>query len=140
MILATLSADPFLVEGRHHPVGAAQHVLRGNGFGGLGAHLGGLGAQGRGLAFRVGTLAAAALFVGRAGVEVFLPAHVVDVDFTAHRVEEPHPVDHVGEQVDIVADDDEPAGVPAQELAQPAQRVGVEVVGGLVEKQRGGRA
>jgi hypothetical protein len=65
-----------------------------------------------------------------------LAAHVVDVDFAAHRVEEPHPVDDVGEQVDVVADDDEPTGVPAQEFAKPAKRVGVEVVGWLVEQQR----
>ena len=134
-----LVGHPFVVERGHHPVGAAQHILRGNGFGGLGAHLGGLGAQRGGLAFGVGALAAAALFVGRAGVEVLLPAHVVDVDLAADRVEEPHPVDDVGEQVDVVADDDEPTGVATQEFAQPAERVGVEVVGRLVEQQRGGR-
>jgi hypothetical protein len=39
-----------------------------------------------------------------------------------------------------VADDHEAAGMATQELAQPAQRVGVEVVGGLVEQQCGRRA
>ena len=131
-----LVGDPLVVEGGHHPVGAAQHVLRGNGFGRLGAHLGGLRAQRGGLAFGVGALAAAPLFVGGARVEVLLPRHVVDVDLTAHGVEEPHPVDDVGEQVDVVADHHQPTGVCPQELAQPAKRVGVEVVGGLVEQQR----
>ena len=128
-----LVGHPFVVERCHHPVGPAQHILRGNGFGGLGPHLGGLGTQRGGLAFGVGTFAAAPLFVGGAGVEVLLPAHVVDVDLTAHRVEEPDAVDHVGEQLDVVADHHQPTGVTAQELAQPAQRVGVEVVGGFVE-------
>ena len=87
----------------------------------------------------VGALAAAALLVGGAGVEVLLPAHVVDVDLAAHGVEEPHPVDDVGEQLDVVADHHQPAGVRPEELAQPADRVGVEVVGRLVEQQRGRR-
>ena len=92
-----------------------------------------------GLLLGVGALAAAALLVGGAGVEVLLPAHVVDVDLAAHGVEEPHPVDDLGEQLDVVADDHQPAGVCPQEVAQPADRVGVEVVGRLVEQQRGRR-
>src|SRR6202035_2798978 len=98
----------------HHPVGPAQHVLCRNGFGGFGAELCRLGAQSGRLAFGIGTFAAAALLVGGAGVEVLLPAHVVDVGFATDRVEKPDPVDHVGQQVHVVADDHQPAGVVAQ--------------------------
>src|SRR6185437_9699155 len=98
------------------------------------------GPQCGGLALGIGAFASATLFVSRAGVEVFLPTHVVDVGFAADRVEEPDPVDDIGQQVDVVADHDEPAGVVAQEVPQPADRVGVEVVGRLVEQQRGCRA
>ena len=132
-----LVGDPFLVECGHHPVGATQHILRRNGFGGLGAELGGLRAQRGGLAFGVGAFAAATLLVGGPGVEVLLPAHVVDVDFAAHGVQEPHPIDDVGEQVDVVADDYQPAGVCPQEIPQPAKRIRVQVVGRFVEQQRG---
>jgi hypothetical protein len=38
--------------------------------------------------------------------------------------------------VDVVRDDDEPTLVTLEVVAQPSDRVGVEVVGGLVEKQR----
>ncbi|SKW60093.1 Uncharacterised protein [Mycobacteroides abscessus subsp. abscessus] len=41
-----LVGHPFFVEPRQHLLSAAQHILRGNGFGGLSAHLGRLGAQG----------------------------------------------------------------------------------------------
>lgn len=135
-----LVGHPFFLQGSHHPVGAAQHVLRRNGFGGLGAQLGSLGTQRGGLALGVGTFPPAALLVGGASIEILLPTHVVDVDLTAHGVEEPHPVDDIGQQIDVVADDHQPAGVAAQEIPQPAQRIGVEMVGGLVEQQRGRRA
>ena len=51
-------------------------------------------------------------------------------------VEVPHLVDDGLEQLDVVADHDEPAAVAGQEAAQPDDRVGVEVVGRLVEQQR----
>ena len=113
--------------------------MRGNGFGGLGTHLGCLRTQRGGLALGVCPLASAPLFVGGAGIQVLLPPHVVDVGLTADRVEEPHPVHDVGEQVDVVTDHHQTAGVVLQEGAQPADRVGVEVVGGFVEQQRGTR-
>jgi hypothetical protein len=100
---------------------------------GLGTHLGRLSAQRGRLLLGVGALAPSALLVGGAGIEVLLPAHVVHVRLAAHGVEEPHPVDDVGEQLHVVADDDETAGVVLQERAQPADRVGVEVVGRFVE-------
>ena len=56
-------------------------------------------------------------------------------DLAAHGVEEPHLVHDVLEELDIVGDDDEPALVVGEELAQPLDRIGVEVVGGLVEQK-----
>jgi hypothetical protein len=49
-----------------------------------------------------------------------------------------HLVDGRLEQVVVVADHDQPAPVCLEEVAQPHDRVGVEVVGGLVEQQRVG--
>ena len=51
-------------------------------------------------------------------------------------VEVPHLVDDGLEQLDVVTDHDEAAAVGGEEAAQPGDRVGVEVVGGLVEQQR----
>ena len=51
-------------------------------------------------------------------------------------VEVEDPVDDRVEQLDVVADDHEAALVAAQEVAQPPDRVGVEVVRRLVEQQR----
>ena len=134
--------DTVPVEGSDHPVGAAQDVLRRNGFGPLCApepqHLRRLGAQRGGLALSTRALTEPTLLVCRAGVEVLLPRHVVDVDLAAHGIEEPHPVHHLGQQIDIVADHHQPAGVRFEEVTQPAQRVGVEMVGRLVEQQGGG--
>ena len=67
-----------------------------------------------------------------------MPVHVVDIDLAAHGVEEPHLVDHGGEQLGVMADDDEAAAVRGQERPQPGDRVGVEVVGRLVEQEGGG--
>ncbi len=99
-----------------------------------------MGAQCGRLAFGIGAFPAAPLLVGGTGVEVLLPAHVVDVGFATYRIEEPDPVDHVGQQVHVVADDHQPAGVVAQEIPEPAHRISVEVVGRLVEQQRGRRS
>ena len=130
------------VEGRDHPVGAAQDVLRRNGFDSLRApdphDVRRLGAQRGGLALRAGAVTEPKLLVCRAGVKVLLPRHVVDVDLAAHGIEEPHPVHHLGQQIVIVADHHQPAGVRLEEVTQPTQRVGVEMVGRLVEQQGGG--
>jgi hypothetical protein len=51
-------------------------------------------------------------------------------------VEVEDPVDDDREQVDIVGDDDQPTRVALEVVAKPDDRVGVEVVGRLVEQQR----
>ena len=90
------------------------------------------------LALRLGVrpLALATPLVGLALGEVGLPAHVVDVDLAAVGVEVQHLVDGLLEQRVVVADHDQPALVRLEEPAQPDDRVGVEVVGRLVEEQR----
>ena len=68
--------------------------------------------------------------------EVALPADVVDVDDGPGGIEMEDAIDRRLEQLDVVADDHQPARVRAQEVTQPDDRVGVEVVGRLVEQQR----
>lgn len=133
-----LVGDSLLVECGHHPIGAAQHVLGRNGFGGLGAQLGGLCTQRGRLAFGVSAFPDATLLVGGPSVDVALPAHVVNIDLAAHGIQEPHFIDDIGHQVHVVADDHQPARMQAQEVPQPAQRISVEVVSRLVEQQGGG--
>ena len=134
-----LVLDAHLVEFVHHAFGALEHLLRRSRLGGLGAHLGGLDAQRPGLLLGVRALTLAPLLVGGSGVEVTLPPHVVDIRLAADRVEEPDAVHDVGQQVHIVADHDEAALVVLQETAEPGDRVSVEVVGRLVQQQRGVR-
>ena len=133
--LATLSDCRTASRPDEQLVGAPGHVLRGDGLGGLGAHLVGLRVERGGLLLGVGALALAALLVGLALLLVELPAHVVDVDLGAVGVQVEDLVDDRLDQVDVVGDDDEAAAVGLEEVAQPDDRVGVEVVGRLVEQQ-----
>jgi hypothetical protein len=112
-------------------LGAAGHVLRGDGLGGLGPHLVGLGHQRAGLLLGVGALPAAAPLVGLPGLQVRLPAQVVDVDHRAGGVEEPDLVDRLQQRASWRSIRPPLVG----ESAQPGDRVGVEVVGRLVEQQ-----
>ena len=120
----------------HQLLGALEHRLGRLRLGGLRAHLVGLVGERLGLVLGVHPLALAALLVGLPLGEVGLPADVVDVDDRAVGVEVQHPVDAGVQQADVVGDHHQAALVVAQELAQPADRVGVEVVGRLVEQQR----
>ena len=124
------------LEAGHHLLGALEHALRRRGLGGLGAHLVGLVGERLGLVLGVDPLPLAAPLVGLALEQVVLPAHVVDVDLGAVGVQVQHP-GHAGlEQRRVVGDHHQPAAEGPQELAQPDDRVGVEVVGGLVQQQR----
>ena len=76
------------------------------------------------------------VFPHGAGILVFGKAHVVHVGFAADGVEKPDLIAHLVQQLDVVGDHDEPALVLGQEITQPRDGIGVEVVGGLVEKQR----
>ena len=124
------------LEPGHQLLGPLQHRLRGLRLGGLGPHPVGLVGERLRLVLGVDPLALAALLVGLALLEVGLPAHVVDVDLGPVGVEVEHPVDGRLEQRGVVADHDQPALVGLEEVAQPDDRVGVEVVGRLVEQQR----
>ncbi len=112
--------------------------MRSRGLGRLGAEFRGLELKRSSLLLGVGSLLLAALLVGGTLALVVLPAHVVDVDGLAVGVEVEDAVDGLADEFDIVADHDEAAGVVLQELAQPDDGVGVEVVGRLVEDHRAG--
>ena len=117
-------------------LGPLVHALRGLGLRRLRAHLVGLGVERVDLPLGVRPLLLAAALVGLPLLQVALPAEVVDVDLGPVGVEVPHLVDDGLEQLDVVADHDQAAAVAGEEAAQPGDRVGVEVVGRLVEQQR----
>ena len=133
-----LVLDALALHGGHQPLGALEHLLRRHGLGRLGAHLLALGLQCRGLLLRVGVLPLAAVLVLLALGLVALPVHVVDIHDRPVGVEVEDLVDHHLHELDVVGDHQDAAGVAAQELAQPGHRIGVEVVGGLVEQHRVG--
>jgi hypothetical protein len=131
-------ALPLGLDAGHEPLGALGHVLRGHGLGRLGAHLVGLLHELLGLLLCVVALALAALLVGLALREVRLPAHRVLVELGPVGVEVEHLRTDGFEQSRVVGDHDDAAGVVLEVVPQPDHRVGVEVVGGLVEQQRVG--
>ena len=126
-----------LVELAHHAFSTVEHLLCRGGLGCLGTELGSLLLQCRRLLFRIGTLSATPRFIGSTGIEVLLITHVVDVGLAADRVKEPHLVAHGLQQFDVVGNHNEPALMLGQELAQPRNRVGIQVVSRLIQEQRG---
>jgi hypothetical protein len=116
------------------PLGPLGHVLGRDGLGGLRPHLVGLVKQDLGLLFGVGTFTLAGPLVGFALGEVALPVHVVEVDLRAVGVEQEDLVDGGFEQLGVVADHDQTALVVFQEVTQPGDGIGVEVVGRFVEE------
>jgi hypothetical protein len=116
-------------------LGALGHVLRSDRLGGLGPQLRGLLQQARRLLLGVGALATTALLVGLALNQVLLPVEVVLVHLGAIGVQVVDLRDHGVQQAGVVADHQDAARVGGQEAAQPRDRVGVQVVGGLVEQQ-----
>jgi hypothetical protein len=111
--------------------------VRGPRLGGLGAHLVRLRAQRVDLLLRVGALPLPAALVQLALVQVGLPVDVVDVKHGPVRIQVVDLVDATVQQVDVVADDDQATVVGTQEVAQPPDRVGVQVVRRLVQQQGG---
>jgi hypothetical protein len=129
-LLAALRLQP-----RQQPLGTLGHVLRGDRLGGLGPHLVSLRVEGCGLLLGVGALALTALLVRLALDRVLLPAHVVEVDPGPVGIEITDLVDHGLDQLDVMGNDDEPATVGLEEVPEPADRVGVEVVRRFVQQQ-----
>ena len=68
--------------------------------------------------------------------QVVLPRHVVDVDDLTVCVEVEDAVDGLADEFDIVRNDDQTALVVLQELPQPHDAVGIQVVRRLVEDHR----
>ena len=82
-----------------------------------------------------------ALFLGQAGLLLLQPARVVAlVGDALAAVELEDPAGDVVEEVAVVGDRDDRALVLGQVLLEPGHRLGVEVVGGLVQQQQVGRA
>ena len=81
-----------------------------------------------------------ALLLGvEAGLLLLEPARVVALERVAlAAVELEDPAGHVVEEVAVVGDGDDGAVVVAQGALEPRDRLGVEVVGGLVEQQQVG--
>ena len=116
--------------------GAAHHVLRGHGLGGLGMQADALFHQAFGLLLGHLALTASTFLVHHALVQIRLPAHRIHVDLPALRVQMPDLVHHLVQQFGGVGDDQESALIPLQVAAQPFDRVGVQVVGRLVQDHR----
>ena len=114
----------------------AVELVRGARLRGGRAHPVRLRAQRDDLALGVRSLAVAPPLVRGDLRDVRSPAHVVDVEDLAVRVEVEDAVHGRLEQLGVVADHDDAAGVATEEPAQPGDRVGVEVVRRLVEQQR----
>ena len=114
----------------------AHHLVGRGGLRRLGAELGRLQLQDAGLLLDVDAFLLAALLVRGALPLVVLPAHVVDVDHLAVRVQVEDLVHGLLHELHVVADHDQSALEVLEELAQPDHRVGVEVVGRLVEEHR----
>uniref|UniRef100_A0A6J7PBT6 Unannotated protein n=1 Tax=freshwater metagenome TaxID=449393 RepID=A0A6J7PBT6_9ZZZZ len=77
------------------------------------------------------------LLLGESGALLLEPARVVALEREATAaVEFEDPLGHVVEEVAVVGDGDDGAGVVLQEALQPVDALGVEVVGGLVEQEQ----
>ncbi len=82
-----------------------------------------------------------AVLLGEAGLLLLEPARVVALEGHAlAAVELEDPAGHVVEEVAVVGDGHDGARVVAQEALEPGHRLGVEVVGGLVEQEQVGVA
>ena len=123
------------LEPHHELLRPLEHALSRGRLGRLGAHLVRLGDERLRLALGVVSLAVAPSLVLFALLEVRVPSEAVLVELRAVRVEVEHLVGARAQEARVVGDHDEAAGVRAEEVAQPDDRVGVEVVGRLVEQE-----
>ena len=110
------------------------HLLSGNSLRRLRTHLIRLLHQSVRLLLRIRTLTLAAVLILLTLSQVVLPAHVVLVNHAAVRIQVEDAVDDQLHQVNIVANDHQAAREVLQEIAQPQNRIGVQVVGRLVQK------
>ena len=85
----------------------------------------------------LGVLGALDLQAGGLGLQVGGVVALVGVGAAAVELEDP--LGHVVEEVPVVGDGDDGAGVLLEVLLEPRHALGVEVVGGLVEEQQVGR-
>ncbi|CAB4860270.1 unannotated protein [freshwater metagenome] len=88
------------------------------------------------LLFDVRSFLLATLFVRFTLPKIVFPSHVVDVKSLAVCVEIEHAVHGFGHECDIVRDDNHAALVVGEEIPQPDNGVGVEVVCRFIENHR----
>ncbi|MPM72936.1 hypothetical protein SDC9_119912 [bioreactor metagenome] len=138
--LGHLVDSPLALGGGEQLLGAPGHVLRSRRLGRLGAELLGLQPQLGGLALGILAFALATLLVQLALLKISGPAHRILIEGGAVGVQVEDLGDGLVEQPDIVADHHHTAVVGLDEVAQPDDRVGIQVVGRLVEQQRVGGA
>ena len=115
---------------------AAHHVLRGHGLGGFGVQADALLHQAFGFLLGHFAFTASAFLVHRALAQVRLPSERVHVDLPALRIQMPDLVHHLVQKLGGVGDDQKPALVFLQIPAQPFDRIGVQMVGRLVQDHR----
>jgi hypothetical protein len=84
---------------------------------------------------RILSLPTPALLVGFPLLQILLPAQRVDVELGAIRIQMEHLVDASLQQAHIVADHQQPTGMGSQKVAQPDDRIGIKMVGRLVQQQ-----
>ena len=88
-----------------------------------------------GLLQRVRTFLTATALVLLALLEVGRPAEVIDVDLRAVRIEVEDLVDGVAQQLHVVRNDHDAAGEGLDPVAEPDDRIVVQVVRRFVQKQ-----
>ena len=85
-----------------------------------------------GLLQRVGAFLTATAFVFLTLLEIGRPAEVIDVNLCAVRIKVEDLVDGVTQQLDVVRNDHDAAGERLDPVAQPDDRIVIEVVRGFV--------
>ena len=129
-----LIALTLLLQAAQKLLSTLNHLLSGNSLRRLRAHLIRLLHQSIRLLLRIRTLTLAAVLILLTLKQVVLPAHVVLVNHAAVRVQVEDAVDDQLHQVNIVANDHQAAREVLQEIAQPQNRVGIQVVGRLIQQ------
>ena len=129
-----LIALTLLLQATQKLLSTLNHLLSRNSLRRLRAHLIRLLHQSIRLLLRIRTLTLAAVLILLTLSQVVLPAHVVLVNHAAVRVQIEDAVNHQFHEVDVVANDHQTAREVLQEVTQPHDRVGIQVVGRLVQQ------
>ena len=129
-----LIALTFLLQATQKLLSTLNHLLSSNSLRRLRAHLIRLLHQSIRLLLRIRTLTLAAVLILLTLSQVVLPTHVVLVNHAAVRVQVEDAVDDQLHQLNVVANNHQAAREVLQEVAQPQNRVGIQVVGRLIQQ------